>query len=112
MSSYAEVLGHRIVLDGTIGEVLYHLRIHRGQSQSGQCRRLRMGSYDFRRLENRPIPSVETFMTDVLVAARDCNVGEPQLLLNMLREGMALSGSSADEASRAMSDGRESKSVS
>lgn len=36
MSPNAEVLGHRIVLDGTIGEVLYRLREVRGQSQAAQ----------------------------------------------------------------------------
>lgn len=100
MSPYAEVLGHLIVLDGTIGEVLYRLREQRGQSQAGQCYRLRMSQYDFRRLENLPTPPTATFAGDVLAIARECNVGEPRLLLAMLCEGLGINGHAPDEASR------------
>lgn len=100
MSPNAEVLGHRIVLDGTIGEVLYRLREVRGQSQAAQCQRLRVSHYDYRRLAGRRIPPPATFAADVIAIAHDCNVGAPQLLLKLLREGMALTGSSDDEASR------------
>lgn len=102
MSSYAEVLGHRIVLDGTIGEVLHQLREARGKTRDWQRHQLRLSQAEFRCLENRPTPAAATFATDTLAIARACNVSEPQLLLKMLHEGMQLPGGSlsGDEASR------------
>lgn len=90
MSSDSEMLGHRTVIEGTIGAALYRLREARGRTWDGQRRQLRLSPYDFRRLERRPLPPAATCATDVITIARDCNVCAPQVLLGMLREVMGL----------------------
>lgn len=88
MNLDAEILGHRMALDGTLGELLHLLRAHHGQTRVWQRHHLRMSEYAFRRLETRPIPPAQTFAAEVLGIARDCQVAEPARLVAMLTEGL------------------------